>query len=206
MLAFLTVSRLQEKDIGLPRAQLLNATAAISIAGLLEGSQFLITSRSPSLQDLTAAIAGVLGGAIASRWLSWLGRPATVVLLTVIAAVPFYLQPFVTSAHYQSMALVPFLAYYEFTTLQTVSHVIDLMLIYAPIGFAMQWRHCNAAVSTGIVLIAASIAIPLELAQSWIVGRFPDVTDIVMAVLGALIGAAVARHGLEWVGSAEHRR
>ena len=169
------------------------------LGGALEASQFLITSRSPSLQDLAAATAGALIGTMVSGWSAHLARVGLLVVLTVLAAVPFYLQPFTIRAHYESMALVPFLAYYEFTTLQTVSHVIDLMLIYAPIGFAMQWQRGKTPVSMRVVLVALLIAGPLEYAQGWIVGRFPDLTDIAMAVLGGLIGAAVARHGLAWI-------
>jgi len=171
------------------------------IGGAPEASQFLITSRSPSLQDFAAVTTGALIGATASRWSTQLARVGLLVVLTVLAAIPFYLQPFALGASYESIALVPFLAYNEFTTLQTVSHVIDLLLIYAPIGFAMQWERGKTPVSMRVVLVALSIAGPLELAQGWIVGRFPDVTDIGMAVLGGLVGAAVARHGPAWIQS-----
>ena len=36
----------------------------------------------------------------------------------------------------------------------------------------------------------------LEYAQGWIVGRYPDPTDVGMAVLGGIAGALIARHGV----------
>src|SRR4029079_10367075 len=145
----------------------LAAGTGIVIGGLLEGSQFLITSRSPSLQDLAAATTGALIGAVVSRWSAQVARVGVLVVLTVLAAVPFYLQPFAIGADYESMALIPFLAYYQFTTLQTVSHVIDLMLIYAPIGFAMQWKRGKTPVWIRVALVALLTAGPLEFAQGW---------------------------------------
>lgn len=202
MLALLMASRTRGSGVAPPRARLLGAGTGMVLGAALEGSQFLITSRAPALQDLAAATTGALIGTMVSGWSAQLARVGPLVILTVLAAVPFYLQPFAIRAHYESMALIPFLAYYEFTTLQTVSHVIDLLLIYAPIGFAMEWQRGKTPVSIRVALVTLLIAGPLELAQGWIVGRFPDVTDIAMAVLGGLIGAAVARHGVSWIADA----
>jgi len=94
------------------------------------------------------------------------------------------------------MALFPFLGYYAFTTLQTLSHVIDLILIYAPVGFAIQWSRKSGNQVARAVLWATLIALPLEYSQGWVVGRFPDITDVAMAGLGALLGAIVARRGI----------
>jgi len=206
MLALLMASGAGRGGVTPSRARRLAAGTGIVLGAALEGSQFLITSRSPSLQDVAAATTGALIGTMVWGWSAQLPRVGLLVVLTVLAAVPFYLQPFAIGAHYESMALIPFLAYYEFTTLQTVSHVIDLLLIYAPIGFAVQWDRGTSAVSIRVALVALLIAGPLELTQGWIVGRFPDVTDIAMAVLGGLIGAAGARHGMAWVAEMRNDR
>jgi len=167
------------------------------LAALLEASQFLITSREPSAQDLEFALAGaLLGAAMASPLLRVTRVTGLLTIATAVAAVPFYLAPFKPAPAHNPMTMVPFLAYYEFTSLQTVSHVIDLMLIYAPIGFVIQWsRHDSRA--RRAALVSGVIAFGLEYAQGWIVGRFPDLTDVGMAILGGTAGAAIARHGVE---------
>ena len=123
--------------------------------------------------------------------------PAPLLVATAVAAVPFYLQPFAVVGAHQPMALFPFLGYYAFTTLQTLSHVIDLLLIYAPIGFAIQWARKSSNESARAVIWAVVIALPLEYGQGWIAGRFPDITDVGMAGLGALIGAVISRRGMQ---------
>ena len=70
------------------------------------------------------------------------------------------------------------------------------MLIYAPVGFALQWyRRSGAIVQSAVV--TGVMASALEYAQGWIVGRYPDVTDVAVSVLGGVVGAAVARYDLE---------
>jgi glycopeptide antibiotics resistance protein len=193
MLAFLAAEWLRSTNTRRWPARALSALACAFLAITLELTQFLITSRSPSLQDLTAAMSGVVAGVVLAPMLMRLVRaPAlTIAVLTAMAAVPFYLQPFVVSPTYGSIATTPFLAYYQFTSLQTVSHVLDLMLIFGPIAFAMEWMRPEARLRSAILVVLV-IAGTLEYAQGWIVGRFPDVTDLGMAVVGSMIGARAA--------------
>jgi VanZ family protein len=39
------------------------------------------------------------------------------------------------------------------------------------------------------MLLAAAMAMPIEYFQGWIVGRYPDVTGVLLAMLGAAAGA-----------------
>jgi len=94
----LSVRLLRESGIGWARGRLLAAASGIVIGGAPEASQFLITSRSPSLQDFAAVTTGALIGATASRWSTQLARVGLLVVLTVLAAIPFYLQPFALGA------------------------------------------------------------------------------------------------------------
>jgi VanZ family protein len=179
------------------RARLIATVSCASLAAALEASQFFITSRSPSSEDLVAEIFGVVSGAALYPALRRSARqPTLLIVASFCAAVPFYLEPFVFSSVYASVPSLLFLAYYERTSLQTVSHVIDLMLIYAPVGFALQWyRRSGAIVQSAVV--TGVMASALEYAQGWIVGRYPDVTDVAVSVLGGVVGAAVARYDLE---------
>lgn len=168
-------------------------TALLGVS--LELTQFLIASRSPSIQDLLAVLAGILAGMFVGPIATSSVRPvAMLVVASAIAAVPFYLQPFTVASVHRPLATVPFLSYYEFTSRQTVSHVIDIMLIYAPIAFAIEWTQTRRSLLRAVVL-SAVIASSLEYSQGWIVGRFPDVTDVGMALLGALAGVWMACYG-----------
>jgi len=46
-----------------------------------------------------------------------------------------------------------------------------------------------------IGIIAAVIAVPLELTQGWVDGRYPDITDVLGALIGAIFGAWTCREG-----------
>ena len=46
-----------------------------------------------------------------------------------------------------------------------------------------------------IGIIAGVIAFPLELTQGWVDGRFPDITDVLGALIGAIFGAWTCREG-----------
>jgi VanZ family protein len=61
---------------------------------------------------------------------------------------------------------------------------------------------CFARVSTGaarvalaVVLVTVAIAAPVEYFQGWIVGRYPDVTDVAFSVVGGLLGAWAGGRG-----------
>ena len=193
MLSFLAAEWLHRSNPRAWRARTLSVFACALLAIALEGTQFLIAARFPSMQDVIAAISGAAaGGVLAPMLMRVVQAPAlSITALTVAAAVPFYLQPFVVSPAYGSISAMPFLAYYQFTSLQTVSHVVELMLIYAPIGFALGWTRPQGAI-TRAVLIVTVVASVLEYSQGWIIGRFPDITDLGVAVLGGVAGAAFA--------------
>jgi VanZ family protein len=194
LLAILMISSLQRR-LGLQRARIVSAGVCSALAIALESTQFVITSRLPTVQDVAAAVSGVVGGVLVGPLVVIAPAVPMISMLTVIAAVPFYLQPFVVAPKRSPVLLVLFLGYYQYTTLQTVSHVLDLMLIYAPIGFALEWtgRHGGMARAAFLSCVMAGL---LEYAQGWIVGRYPDPTDVGMAVLGGIAGALIARHGV----------
>jgi glycopeptide antibiotics resistance protein len=86
--------------------------------------------------------------------------------------------------------------YYAFTTFETLSHVLELWLIFVPLGFV------TARVSKDprqarmwAVILAFIIAAPTEYGQGWIVDRFPDITDIAMSTFGGYLGAWLATRG-----------
>ena len=87
---------------------------------------------------------------------------------------------------------------YGHTTMETLSHVIETGLIYAPLGFC--WRLAepdgtsDRRTLTWVLVLTAAIAAPLELAQGWIDGRYPDISDVGLALLAAAAGALSAAY------------
>jgi len=88
---------------------------------------------------------------------------------------------------------MPFLSIYAHTTFDALSHVIELVLLYAPLGFVA--RTLVAGRRRGLTLALGAtflIALPVEYLQGWIVGRYPDVTDVAISVAGGWVGVWVA--------------
>jgi VanZ family protein len=179
--------------LGEPRAGRKSAATAVGLVFVLEASQVLIGSRMPSLWDAVVASTGVLIGAgmwtVAERVIwprLWL---TVLVLSTSGAAALLMLSPFEIAPGYRDFGWFPFLGYYARTTFETLSHVIELALLYFPLGFGLSWLKGNSrqAFVTGVVVVLA-IAIPVEYAQGWIVGRYPDITDATIGLIGVWAG------------------
>ena len=91
------------------------------------------------------------------------------------------------------MNWLPFLAYYERTTFIALSNFIASILVYFPLGYLI--HRLRSDKKHGMILIslvALWIALPLELAQGMIEGRFPDVTDVLGALIGGLAGTWIS--------------
>ena len=114
------------------------------------------------------------------------------------------LSPFRFVAEYKSMSWVPFLPYYDKTSFIALSNFIESVLIYYPMGFVLGYfvdRKKSPYIFTGI--ITCLIAVPLEFSQGWVEGRYPDITDVLGALIGATFGAwtgHVARDGKRLTG------
>jgi glycopeptide antibiotics resistance protein len=175
--------------------------AAGSCAVAAELAQFGIGSRMPGLWDVGVSLAGVLAGLVVWGG-AWLAGPRTrqtaILLVTAVAAGVETLSPFTLASQYRTIALLPFYGAYGHTTMETLSHVIETGLIYAPLGFC--WRLAepdgtsDRRTLTWVLVLTAAIAAPLELAQGWIDGRYPDISDVGLALLAAAAGALSAAY------------
>jgi VanZ family protein len=186
--------------LGVRRAAAGTILVGVPLAAGLEASQIAISSRMPGLEDALVRAAGVLLGAVLWRvgrgvrasgvWL------ALLVVATAAAAAMANLSPFTLAPQYRTFGWLPFMGYYAHTTFDTVSHVIELWLLYFPLGFvtAVVVARPTRAVLTA-VLVTVAIAAPIEYGQGWIVGRYPDITDIAMSALGGWLGAWVGTRG-----------
>jgi glycopeptide antibiotics resistance protein len=191
------------RQLGARRAAGVAALAGIGAAFMLEASQWVIASRMPGLEDAMVHAGGAVVGAALFQWAPR-GRPpafwfAILAAATWIGAALQMLTPFTVAAVHHPFNWMPFYNYYERTSFETISHTIELMLFYIPLGFwlpmVFRTRWQVYAVAFGASL---AIAFPLEYMQGWIVGRYPDVTDVAVATLGALLGA--------WAGGAGWKR
>ncbi len=181
------------RQLGVPGHKAVSLGVGLMVVVLLEGAQIFIASRMPGLTDVLVHAAGVAGGAalftplrhLRSPW-SWVGL---LTLATAAGAAMQMLSPFSLAADPQPIQWVPFLNYYEHTRLDTVSHIAAIMLTFFPPGFAVAQLRCSPG-RLWMIAIACTlgVSVPLEGLQGWIAGRYPDVTDVGISVLGGAAG------------------
>ncbi|MFN7917475.1 MAG: VanZ family protein [Vicinamibacterales bacterium] len=187
--------------LGVPAPLLAGALASVAVTTGLEASQVIIAGRQPALASALFKAAGSVTGA--SLWASLNGRvpvralTATVAVGSAAGAALQMLSPFTLAGHYQPVQWIPFLNYYAYTTFGTVSHTFELLLLYLPTGFFVGLSNRGAAGQAYVrgAVLAALIAVPIEYAQGWVTGRYPDVTDVLLSVAGACVGVWLATDG-----------
>ena len=172
------------------------AAIGVTTAVGLEGAQIVITSRMPGLEDAVVRAAGALTGV--ALWPLTQAYPArkfwlaVLVAGTAVGAAIQQLSPFEIAPAYRHFGLMPFFSAYAHTTFETLSHVFELVLLYAPLGFVRARlgppRHALGWSLAVTLLIAA----PVEYLQGWVVGRYPDLTDIAVSAAGAWLGVRLA--------------
>lgn len=192
------------RDVGVRHARWVGALLGIAMTCALEASQLIMDSRMPGLKDMTMGISGAVAGAWMAGWarsLSVRARSTIVIIVAWLASAVMILTPFDFAPSRRPLDLMPFLNYYERTSGQTVSHVIELMLAFFPIGYALACAMKSRARWIWLAVVSFLLALPLEYLQGWIVGRYDDLTDPVVLLLGALAGAWIA----DYIASLEQR-
>ena len=181
---------LHQRGARWPRQTSLLLVMAAAFA--FELSQFLIGARMPGLSD---ALIGVTGGCVGAELVPMMRRMSrrAIVLVVVVAAwlasAVMILSPFTSAPEHTPIGWVPFLTYYRYTSTQTVSHVLELMLAFFPVGYVLAVARVGWPGIAGVAVMLASV---LEYLQGWIAGRYPDITDVMVMTLGAVIGAWTA--------------
>jgi glycopeptide antibiotics resistance protein len=182
-------------NTGARSPRVMAALAGAAAAIVLELSQLIIGARMPGVKDMLVGVAGAGTGALLGPGFRASSPLVTAVAVTAVAwlaSALMVLTPFTLAPERTPMGWVPFLTYYQYTSGQTVSHVLELMLAFFPIGFVLaawpagRWRWAR------VLGVALGLAMLLEYVQGWIAGRFPDVTDVAVMLLGALTGAWAA--------------
>jgi glycopeptide antibiotics resistance protein len=169
----------------------------LAVAGL-EAGQLLVTSRMPGLWDAGVGAAGIwLGAALwaLSGRVDWpvLWR-AMLVLMTAFAAGLQMLSPFDWVSTYRGFSWFPLYGYYQRTTFETLSHVVELALAYFPLGYCLTYGALSPRRALVLSLaLTLAIAAPIEALQGWVAGRYADGSDVAVGLLGAWAGWRLAR-------------
>ena len=171
---------------------------AIASLTLLEFGQLFVESGSPAVSDLGVQTAGAIAGGAFFAVGSVMGRDRLMMRLVIAgaiaAAVVDGVYPFQLAARVTAINWLPFRPFYESATPATVGALVETVLLYFPIGFSGVWRQPpTRRPAVGVLLLAAGVAAAIEWAQQWMPGRFPDVTDVLLAFFGTLLGVMVAR-------------
>lgn len=171
-----------------------------SIGVCFELAQFIVVSRSPSVQDLFVIMVSCgLGGVFAlivPKKIAPVVWAIPVVLITLVTAAVQTLAPFEMRMQHVEMGMTPFLSYYNASTFNAIANFLEVLITYIPLGFALQYViSAKRSALIVILIIVGFSAYGLEYAQGWIVGRYPDITDVIAAVLGATIAGSLC---LRW--------
>jgi VanZ family protein len=183
---FALAAGLYVRQHGARQPALAAVLAGALLAVALEGAQLLIESRMPGLADVVVHIAGVAAGAVlAVRFpLGWPARRWLVVLMAVTA---------VTAA----LAISPSasqpgreLAGHARASLDSLSHVVQLMLMYLPLGFCIGLTTRDGLRWLTVAALAAlPILVLIEGVERVVAGSSPGWADVGVGLLGALTGA-----------------
>ncbi len=173
-----------------------------SLIGLFfEMSQIIVQSRMPSFQDALVILAATYFGSFFSR-IRLKNVPGNfwafaIILATFVSAGLQVLSPYKFEDKAGNFNWIPFLAYYERTTFLALANFIESMLIYLPMGFILRYIYSRDDQRTNIFFIAVIgliISSSLEFMQIWVSGRYADITDILGAIAGTILGTLICSH------------
>jgi glycopeptide antibiotics resistance protein len=181
----------------LSRARATSAMVLLMPLGL-EFSQLLVASHAPSLRDLAMEIAGAAVGWMAGLFVPALAKPFAAFVLLNLAITAAGLSPFhfVNWPATTSFQWIPFIEYYNQTTASALS---DAMMGLAGFGLLagllqLSCRRCPRWLIAGY---AMALAAGIEFAQLFVPSRYANITDILIAGLGAWIGSLICT-GIEF--------
>jgi glycopeptide antibiotics resistance protein len=185
---------------------------AAGLATALEIAQVIVRSHVASTRDALAALGGAVLGVAVAAVVARVGRPASgwtwAVLAVVVALAVQALSPFRFDFDPASMrqrvgwtALVPYSSYYYKANVAAVADLLDGLLSYVPLGFALARLRAGRGDGNGngraldvwVACACAAFALVLEALQAGLPRRYPEVSDVLTAGLGGLLGTAAWR-------------
>jgi glycopeptide antibiotics resistance protein len=182
------------------RAPALWGAVLLGVLGTgLELSQTFVQSRGPELQDAVVAILGSAAGGIAYFFPGFHLRPRVWTLagsaMVFLSAAARAWYPYDFSGPWSGFNWVLFRTYYEHTTFQALGDFIESAMLFFPLGFLLAYFHPRARMGAAGALFSGLLALTVEVAQAFVPGRYPDITDVVGALLGGFAGALALTRG-----------
>jgi len=180
------------------------------VALAMELMQLLVMSRVSDVTDIVLAGAGVLIGAALvgplrramaapqARRRRWLHSAAAIWLLVAVFLLwqPFEFRPGRMSAEALSEAFfrMPFMTYFNRGEFGALNEILRKLLVFLPGGLFMgaAWAGPGAAPRWPLAALAV-VAFVLETGQIALPGKVADLTDALLACLGAWLGWRIAR-------------
>lgn len=177
---------------------------SLSFALMIETIQILTHSHSFSLNDLIFNWTGFVFGSGMGGVLLLLGKNQNPVnfiflqylaFLIVLSFFPFQFD--LSQAGLDKINLLPFFAHYANPNFQSVSDLLQGILAFLPFGAYLMWKSqsffddANFALRHAkkkVIIMLFFIGLTVEISQTFLSGRFPDVTDIIFTVLGGYLG------------------
>ena len=181
--------------------------AALAVG--LEIAQIFVRSRVSTTRDVLAAVAGAGFGVLVSLVLGARGRArigwalvavGSLLSLTVQALAPFAFQLDVREmmGRLSHTALVPYSSYYYKATVAAIGDFLETLLSYVPLAFVLarertQGRGIRLRDAIPVAGWCMLFALVLEVLQLGLPRRYPEISDVLTAGLGAFLGSAALR-------------
>jgi glycopeptide antibiotics resistance protein len=195
----------------------------------IELAQLFVFSRVFDVDDLIWGASGVGIGVWLARRTSipsaplaniarWARLGATCWMLVLFAwhwyPFDFTLDPASFRTRLPEFVTVPFRAYYTANPFDALDDAAGKAMLAVPLG-ALLWfawppgpasNTARALRTCGLLVMAAICFLAIELGQTLLPARFPDISDVMIGVAGAAVGMTIVAAGLEASGESRSRR
>lgn len=201
LLAMFLGRLLKQRDMGhAPERVFLAGLVASGFGLALELCQIIVASRGPAFQDCLVLVLGSWIGALLVPVQGWRRYPLFGAFLAYVcvaaSAALKELHPFQFGPWQADINFMPFLAEYAQTSFLALARFIEDALVWVPLGFCWAYLLPGQALIWALATGAAmATSVLLEISQGFVPGRYPDITDLLSAGLGALLGYGLLSHG-----------
>jgi glycopeptide antibiotics resistance protein len=192
--------------LGVARRAVHVALAATCLGAGLELAQVLVRSRVCSGQDALAAAAGAAIGVTAALLLAGSRRRSACwnlvglayvgwIAAQALAPFRFEFDPAAMRERLTFTALIPYSSYYYRANLAALTDFLEGLLAFVPLAFVLAETRSTRVGrvglrgAAGIVALCATYALALEILQLGVPKRYPEISDVLTAALGAGLGA-----------------
>ncbi|GEM_PF-1581935 len=186
-------------EAGLRRPALLGSLFMGLLGIALEASQVFVQSRGPEIQDALVNVAGALGGGFLFFFPGFHHRPRTWTVaggLTIFfSAAARALYPYRFNMHFSGINLMLFRSPYAGGAFTALCNFTENAMVFFPMGFLLAYFLPKRRPTAMAALIAGAMALVVELLQGFAPGRYPDVTDVLGAMLGGVAGGMTLTRG-----------